>query len=444
MPEYIKADATPEKRLFISLITRDIPLVAAFLDLIDNSINAAVEPYADRLLSARDYDRVLHDDSIVPTVEITLRISPDSIEIRDTAPGISAEIAKDHVFKFGRGSNESHSGDRLSVYGVGLKRAIFKLGNKITMRSDHVAGGFDLKLDVAAWAKLTDQPWTFDISPRHPAKAEACGTTITVRELHDEVKRRLADGVFESQLRDTISKTYAFYLAKFVNVFVEKTKVEGVDIGIGTNHTSQEFKVGDVSCSITAGIGTPQGGSFRDRSSGWFVLCNGRSVISADKSALTGWAGAGLPIFQPKHRPFLGTVFFVSRDAEQLPWTTTKSGINEDSAIWQEAKRHMVTVGRAVVSFLDSRYTEEGTEVPSTDLQDVAGPRMSVIAAAVSERRSFVPPKRPPPATTKIQYEAKIGDVKRIEDYLKRPGMGGSAIGRHTFNYFLRNEVGEV
>ncbi|MEL0156366.1 hypothetical protein, partial [Sphingopyxis sp.] len=59
----IKADASAEKRLFISLLTRDIPLVAAFLDLIDNSINSAIEPFSDKLKTAADYLAVLDDDS---------------------------------------------------------------------------------------------------------------------------------------------------------------------------------------------------------------------------------------------------------------------------------------------------------------------------------------------------------------------------------------------
>ena len=48
MTNSLTADASPEKRLFISLLTRDISLVAAFLDLIDNSINAALAPLADK------------------------------------------------------------------------------------------------------------------------------------------------------------------------------------------------------------------------------------------------------------------------------------------------------------------------------------------------------------------------------------------------------------
>lgn len=445
MAERLDADASPEKRLFVSLITRDIPLVAAFLDLIDNSVNAAIEPFSAQLKTAPDYLSVLHDEEITPKVLISLDISDARVVIRDDATGISAKVAEHHVFKFGRAEGEAHEHDRLSVYGIGLKRAIFKLGNLITIKSDHVAGGFDMKLNVASWLKVDKGPWVFPITIRSPADPSKCGTSIAVEGLYDEVRRRISDGVFVGQLRDAIARTYAFYLTKFVVIQVNGSAVEPISIDIGENHASEEFTTDGVSCAITAGIGIPQGGTFRDRSSGWFVFCNGRAVVSADKTQLTGWGigATGLPLFQPKHRPFIGTVFFVSEDAEKLPWTTTKSDINEDSSIWQEAKRQMSAIGRTVISFLDSRYNDEGTEIASPDLQIAAGTKTNVIMAAVATRRSFEAPKTPPPENVKIQYSAKVADVKRIETYLRRPGMGGSEVGRHTFHYFLRNEVGE-
>ncbi len=444
MVERLDADASPEKRLFVSLITRDIPLVAAFLDLIDNSVNAAIEPYSDRLRSAPDYLSALQDDTIVPAVSISLDITETKVTITDDATGISAKTAQEHVFKFGRAEGEAHEHDRLSVYGIGLKRAMFKLGNEITIRSDHSDGGFGLKLNVAAWLKVNKGPWVFPITVR-PAAPPKTGTSIAVQGLYDDVRRRISDGVFIGQLKDAIARTYAFYLTKFVVIRVNGDEIDPSSIEIGANHTSEDFTSNGVSCAITAGIGIAQGGSFRDRSSGWFVFCNGRAVVAADKTQLTGWGigATGLPLFQPKHRPFIGTVFFVSEDAEKLPWTTTKSGINEDSAIWQEAKRHMSAVGRNVISFLDSRYSDEGTEIASAELQSAAGPKTSVITAAVSSRRSFDAPTTPPPENIRIQYSAKVSDIKKIEKYLRKPGMGGSEVGRHTFHYFLRNEVGE-
>lgn len=443
MATQILADASPEKRLFISLLTRDISLVAAMLDLIDNSINAAIAPFSDSLKSAEQYLAVFGDPAITPSVDIGLHIGADKVEIRDNAGGISAADAAESVFKFGRAGHGEKGNDRLSVYGIGLKRAIFKLGNKISMRSDHAEGGFDLRLDVAKWAAETSQPWTFKITPRPPVSRDKCGTTIVVTELYDDIQRRLNDGIFAGQLRESISKTYAYFMAKFVTIEVDSVPVEAVSVEIGANHTSEKFSFGEVTCAITAGIGIPQAGAYRDKSSGWFVFCNGRAVVSADKTALTGW-GAGLPIFQPKHRPFLGTVFIVSEDPEELPWTTTKSSINEDSALWQNAKRHMIVAGRLVVTFLDGRYTDEGTEIASRELQEASGDkRVSVLSAAVSQKRVFAAPQPAAPNSIRIQYDAQVSDVKRITKYLRRPGMSGSDVGRHTFQHFLRNEVGD-
>lgn len=445
MPTKVEVDASPEKRLFISLLTRDIPLVAAFLDLVDNSINAAVEPFAHRLRSAEEYLELFSDPSIQPNVSISLSISENRVEITDAAGGISSTTARDHVFKFGRGSEPASSTDRLSVYGIGLKRALFKLGNKIAMRSDHVDGGFDLKLDVDKWASTPQERWSFLISPRSPVSASKTGTSIIVTELHEDVRQRISDGLFEGQLRDAIARTYAFYLAKVVSVKVNNHSIEGIGIELGDNHGSSGFEFGAVTCKITAGIGVPEAGAFREKSSGWFVFCNGRAVISADKSPLTGWGAAGgLPSYQPKHRPFLGTVFFVSEKPEQLPWTTTKATINEDSALWQRAKREMASLGRAVVSFLDGRYSDLGTEVTSKDLQEASGSgKISVLSAAVSQPQLFKTPKASQNATTRIQYDALVHDVARIASHLKKPSMSGSDVGRHTFHYFLRNEVGE-
>ena len=170
-------------------------------------------------------------------------------------------------------------------------------------------------------------------------------------------------------------------------------RLNDIEIGketfeIGSNYASEKFTRGEVSCNITAGIAAAKGEAFRERNAGWFVFCNGRTVLFADKSSLTGWTGGGLlPIFQPKHRPFLGTVLFVSPDPEALPWTTTKASVNEESVIWQEAKRHMVTVGRVITGFLDSRYSDDGAGIAPAELQSASERGISVLTAAVSTNR---------------------------------------------------------
>lgn len=439
----IQAKASPEKRLFISLLTRDISLIAAILDLIDNSINAALEPIADQLADATGYLKVLKDEDIVPTTDISIIVDADQVLVQDTAAGIPLETARDHVFKFGRSAEEEKTSDRLSVYGLGLKRAFFKIGNHVKITSDHEEGGFSLDLLVDKWELDNSVPWHFDLEQRAPAPRQKCGTTILITDLYSETKKRVDDGLFQQQLKTEIGKTYSFFLLKFVNITVNGEKIEATELRVGSNNETDMVVHGNVTCSITAGLGVAEGGRYKDAGAGWFVFCNGRAVVHSDKSPLTGWATGSLGIFQPKHRPFLGTVYFVSQHADELPWDTTKSRINEDSEVWQIAKRAMVAVGRPVVTFLDRRYTDEGTTIESKELTEVSKGQMSALAASSGGKTTFSVPKKQPKLTTRIQYDARIADVERVAEYLSNPGMSGSDVGRHTFNFFLRNEVGE-
>ena len=442
MSKVINADAMPEKRLFISLITRDISLADAFLDIIDNSVNAALEPLAGALNNAADYQRLLSTDA-TPKVEIRVTLRDNEIIIEDNATGIAVSTAQDHVFKFGRPELETTSTDRLSVYGIGLKRAIFKMANIIEMQSDHKDGGFDLHLNVDAWQAEKQVRWGFNIGTRAPA-GDQTGTSIKLTELRDEVCRRINDGVFLDQLKKKIARTYTFFLGRIVNISVNGENIEGVPLRIGSNSATDSFEDGGVTCSVAAGIAeVGPSGRYSQDGAGWFVFCNGRNVVFGDKTELTGWTGGpGMPIFQPKHRPFLGVVFFVSSEPEQLPWTTTKTGLNEESRVWQAAKRVMVVVGKQVTSYLDQRYSSDGTEVSIDDVKEAAGAAVSVLASSTASKKQFSKPAKVAPDTVKIQYDALSDQVSAIAKYLRRSSMSGAEVGRYTFEYFYRNKVG--
>lgn len=444
MTTALLADASPEKRLFISLITKDISIKAAFLDLIDNSINSVVEKFTDRLKTANDYETVLNDLTLTPTAKIEIDFFDDEISIVDTASGISTSTAKDHVFKFGRGPNEHHENDRLSVYGIGLKRALFKLGNLIDINSNHIDGGFNLNLNVNEWAHLQQNRWEFQIASTQPTSQT--GTKISIKEIHPDVRKRIHDGIFLGQLEEAISQTYGFYLEKFVDIYVSGKKIEGLKVEMGSNIASTSFSADQVTCTIAAGLASSTTDSYKDKSAGWYVFCNGRVVISADKSNLTGWGlggNTGLPIFQPKHRPFLGFVFFVSENPEKLPWNTTKSYIDEDSLLWQITKRHMIDCGKQITKFLDKRYKVDGTEVKASDLKNFAGERnIGAIAAATMSNQIFSPPNTPKPKKVKIQYQVPTEKYSEIEKSLGRSSVPPSEIGELTFDYYYKNEIG--
>ena len=79
--------ASPTKELFIYMLTRDIPLIRAILDLVDNSVDGAT-----RTQSGDDYSNFW----------IRIKCSKDRFSISDNCGGISVTLARDYAFRFGR------------------------------------------------------------------------------------------------------------------------------------------------------------------------------------------------------------------------------------------------------------------------------------------------------------------------------------------------------
>ena len=441
----VPANAQPEKRLFISLLTRDISLSAAVLDLIDNSINSSVILENLELRNPEDYLSLIRREPTTKLPAIKIFLSEDEFTIEDQCGGISFAAARDEVFRFGRPpSDDEDTGDRedtLSVYGIGLKRALFKIGNSVNMTSTHPETGFTLDLDVRAWERKPQKEWSFDIEPREGKLNGHYGTKITIKELYPEIKSRIGDGKFRGDLVRNIARTYSYYLERVVSVEVEDDLVEPVDLELGDNRAMTKFELGEVSCTIIAGIAIPRGKFYEGEAAGWYIFCNGRGVSFAEKTSLTGW-GIYLPNYQPKFRPFLGLVFFTSDLPELLPWTTTKASINQESAVWQQALRTMGVVGKQITSVLDQQYSTAGAEISREQLQDVAGPAVSALQNVAASARPFrMPVIRK--TTTRVCFDAEKSEIEEVKRHLGRRSVSNVAVGRMAFDHFLDNVVRE-
>jgi hypothetical protein len=435
----VEALAHPEKRLFISLLTRDISLVDAFLDLVDNSVNAALKSANFIGDTSADYIRLLNAPT-QPRYNIYITFDDDTVTVKDNCGGISAESAQNSIFVFGAASQDSHDDDRLSVYGIGLKRAMFKLGNKIDMTSDHAEGGFSLDLNVPDWENDHRQPWRFDIDTRPPSDAGA--TALRVTQLHPSVVSRLRNPTFLSDLRIRIGRAYSFFISRVVRIFVNGDSVGAEEAQVSSHKATESFDLEGVSVAITAGLGAPKNGRYASETAGWNIYCNGRAVIVFDKSPLTGWGVDGyLPSFQPKHRPFVGIVFFTSDNPELLPWTTTKLGVNPDNIVWQRALQRMADVGRQVTGFLDNRYGEDGTSISMDDLAMAVGPAERVVPAISNRPVTFVQPKPRIVKDPSVQFTVDRRKLAAVKEAIGRPSMSNGDAGKYTFDYFYDNEV---
>jgi hypothetical protein len=139
-----KAGANPTKAFFVRMITRDISLEDCILDLIDNSIDGAWRCEGGRPMG-------LADDTDLSKYEISITAAPDHFSIKDNCGGMSLDDAVNHAFSFGRRALD-HDDYSIGVYGIGMKRAVFKLGTRIRIRSTYKDGDdrqfFAVPIDV--------------------------------------------------------------------------------------------------------------------------------------------------------------------------------------------------------------------------------------------------------------------------------------------------------
>ena len=445
------ANAVPRKRFFIEMFTRDIALEDCALDLIDNSI--------DSLFRTK---QIKHSDDVVSLLqtrkpksdipEINLKYDDKAFIIEDNCGGIPLSLAKENVFNFGHEENHKHSG-KLGVYGIGLKRAIFKIGNIFSVSSKTTDDGFKMCQSISEWVKNDEtlDDWKFEIETTTAAKNNYhAGTRIEVKELYKEVLMRLNDGSFEATLRNLISTTYALFLEKELRIKVNNKIVEPYSIPLGTsnNVTPSNFKkkYGKVDVQLLASLAERDSATqeWKAEKAGWYIFCNGRMVVGYDKTGLTGWGAALLPAWHSKYRGFIGLAFFTADDPLQLPWTTTKRGINRESAIFQEVRSEMQKVARPIVKFLNNMYPSE--EPAEMEERKVAESIKTADLFAVAKKQTNFEVrinKKKKKTTTKISYEVNNEDFNKAKKAIGHPEWKSNQVGEHTFNYFMKRECAE-
>src|SRR5690242_13147884 len=124
----LAAKADPSKTFFIDMLTRDIGLSVCVLDLIDNSIDSLIDA------SGLDVSHHLISGTKAKagsaSAHIAISYTPSRFSIADDCGGISVNEARDRVFLLGN-PVEERARTGLGVYGIGMKRAFFKIGKCI-------------------------------------------------------------------------------------------------------------------------------------------------------------------------------------------------------------------------------------------------------------------------------------------------------------------------
>lgn len=377
--------------------------------------------------------------------------------LTDTCGGIPRDIALKELFTFGH--SESYSGSQLGVYGIGLKRALFKIGRHFEIESRTVRDGFKAKVDVVEWARKdkTPEDWRIPLTfVGGAASADAAGTSIKITHLTEEVRTRLRDPALTADLRSAISKTYLLFLNRYASVSVQGDTVEPWVVPLGKSKdvtpANKDFNLtlegGTVKVKLIASLAERgERNEWAYERAGWYVFCNNRAVLVADKSELTGWGAAGLPKYHSKYNGFIGLLFFQSSNPLLLPWRTTKRGVNADSMSYQRIRPEMAAAARPIITFLNDMYPSDIPEelsqravaegVKGADLRSFANKSSTEFLISRSRTRT------PSSETVSIQFNASKKDIDRIKKATRQPRLSASKIGEYTFKHYVAHELPE-
>lgn len=339
--KFFQVDTSPTKDVVVKSLTKDASVEACIYDLIDNAVDAARNTILNGLPAK---SRSTLPDSYAG-FDIKVSLSSTGFRIEDNCGGIPVQSLRTMVLRFGKQSKHPLG---IGIYGVGLNRALFKIGRVTHLKTDTGLQRAELVLKVADY--LTADTW--ELPAEEFASAGDIGTTIEIRQLPVEIAQSFADKEWIEKLRNEIGHRYGRFVDKKLTLLVNDEPIKNLEPQIregGPFDGQYKFYKTDDGIAIHIEYGQHADHRFTaepdyDRKSnkeipeetGWTVICNDRAVLVSDRTYRTGWDSK----FHTEFYGFVGSVSFVG-DPSKLPWDTTKTEVDLHNPSYQLALRDM-------------------------------------------------------------------------------------------------------
>lgn len=432
--------ANPAKAFFVEMLTRDLTLDDAILDLLDNCVDGALRASRDDFDAEKKFDG-FHAE---------IQLSSSKFTIKDNCGGIP-ESKLEYAFMHGR---PKHGGDNglptVGIYGIGMKRAIYKIGEEAKVATK--SGGLSCEVPFTKeW--MSGDSWTLPLKGTSE-HFEKDGTIVEVTSLRKEVQNAFGVGQIEftKKLRQEISEHYAYIIKQGFKISINGESVVGKPINIlFQNVVSEkawkpffwEKNEGGVHVFLAVGFYAPPPSksdsdddendeeNWKSDESGWTVLCNHRVVAYCDKSFLTGWGDTPIPRFHTQFNAIRGLVVFESDDASKLPTTTTKRGLDTDKELYAEVKNVMKEGLRIFINSTNKwkGETEKSRELlRSNDIEPLGLDELKVKAKSLLKpnrggaggyiSRPVLPEPDRPEKPVWIRFTRSKDDVRLVAGYL--------------------------
>ena len=457
--EYTLVNAAPVKSFFVSMLTRDIDLDEAILDLLDNCVDGI------RRTNPSEADKPYEGF----WAEITF--DNQTFSIADNCGGIPWSLSE-YAFRMGRDPDRGPDASGVvGVYGIGMKRAIFKMGRSCSISTK--SGEDEYEVNISPEWISDELDWQIPVEAAETNMTED-GTTIIVGKLHDGISTRFTEQteLFQNELHDLISSHYSLIIDKgfivtingqsvmssskglifdlrndaatpSIRPFIYKATTEtGVDVFLAVGFSRRIPTQDEVDEAM-------EETRYSSQDAGWSVICNERAVVYSDRTELTGWGEDRVPRYHTQFIAVSGVVEFKSDDPSKLPTTTTKRGVDASSTLYLRVKNKM---REGMKLFTDYTNHWKGSERETrsqfaacesltlnelkSKVSEMPFRQTSRSIPGSSQYRPVLPrPKRSDPRRRRVSYLKETEKVELVSDYLTgQPDGRPTAVGEACFD----------
>lgn len=337
MPDDVLVNFGMEQRYVFDVLTSDISTADSLFDLIDNSIDAARRDIGSTKQTASPTGLPVSYEGYF----VDILISQERIEIRDNCQGMEEHLLADKAFRLGARHEQSYS---IGIYGVGLIRAFWKLGNTGSLLTDTGTESFELNFSKK---QILDEE-----SPLIPAKRGASSgrktNNLIISDISEEAFLDVSDPEWIAYFRERVRRVFGLCIRKGLSIRVNDAPISEfgprIRNDINDLSTKRNLQTTDgVLVEIETGVheqylfaGEP--GHSADKNKlltkefGWYIVCNDRIVLVADLSEKVGWT----KVWHSEYNGFVGWAHFISSDPKLLPWDSKKTDISLEKRAQRE------------------------------------------------------------------------------------------------------------
>ena len=345
MLETNNLNGAPTKRFFVSMLPRDIELDDAILDLVDNSVDGAMRQRRDCLEEMRPFEGFSCD----------LTLEPGRFALHDNCGGIP-NTHLDAAFRLGRPMIELDENlPTIGMYGIGMKRAIFKMAYHAEVISRSADRAVEVKYDKQ-WLDPESDNW--ELPFREIESTSKVGVSIAIPELQVDTAKRFGSRDFLDRLREKLGQHFAYIMGRGFSITLNNEPVVPETVRLILSDIIKPFDysavVDRVKIRVTIGLyrnltrqaeleaaTDPEGVDPEERAAdeaGITVICNDRVIVMSNRTTITGWGVGSTPRYHPQFRAITGLITFNCDDASRLPISTTKRDLDTDSETFRPAR----------------------------------------------------------------------------------------------------------